>query len=90
MKRRILQILVPCIILAVVAGLYLIKNPPVSKQESDGIEKAAVPEGGADFSLTTTEAIDFETMSSYDLTMIIDYESDSYIPCKQLATLLET
>ena len=89
-RKRILQILVPCIILAVIAGIYLIKNPPVSKQESDGIEEAAVPEGGADFSLAVTEAIDFETMSSYGLPMIIDYGSDSCIPCKQMAPVLET
>lgn len=36
-RKRILQILVPFIILAVIAGIYLIKNPPVPKQESDGI-----------------------------------------------------
>ena len=88
-RKRILQILVPCIILAVIAGIYLIKNPPVSKQESNGIEEA-VPEGGADFSLAATEAIDFETMSSYGLPMIIDYGSDSCIPCKQMAPVLET
>lgn len=36
-RKRILQILVPCVILTVIAGIYLIKNPPVPKQESDGI-----------------------------------------------------
>lgn len=76
--------------MAVIAGIYLIKNPPVSQQESDGIEEAAVPEGGADFSLAATEAIDFEMMSSYGLPMIIDYGSDSCIPCKQMAPVLET
>ncbi len=49
-----------------------------------------MPEGGADFSLATTGAIDFETMSSYGLPMIIDYGSDSCIPCKQMAPVLET
>lgn len=49
-----------------------------------------MPEGGADFSLAATEAIDFETMSSYGLPMIIDYGSDSCIPCKQMAPVLET
>lgn len=89
-KKRVLQILVPCIILAIIAGIYLVKNPLISKQENDGIEETAVPEGGADFSLAATEAIDFETMSSYGLPMIIDYGSDSCIPCKQMAPVLET
>lgn len=30
-KKRVLQILVPCIIVAAIAGIYLIKNPPVSE-----------------------------------------------------------
>lgn len=89
-KKRILQILVPCIILAVIAGIYLIKNPPAYEQESDGIEETAALEGGADFSLAATEAIDFEAMSSYGLPIIIDYGSDSCIPCKQMAPVLET
>lgn len=76
--------------MALIAGIYLIKNPPVSEQESDGIKETAASEGGADFSLTATEAIDFETMSSYGLPMIIDYGSDSCIPCKQMAPVLET
>ena len=47
-------------------------------------------EDGADFSLAVTEAVDFQEMSSYGLPMIIDYGSDSCIPCKQMALVLET
>ena len=89
-KKRVLQILVPCIILAAIVGLYLIKNPPVSEPENRNTEEAATLEGGADFSLAVTEAVDFEEMSSYGLPMIIDYGSDSCIPCKQMAPVLET
>lgn len=71
-------------------GLYLIKNPPVSEPENRNTEEAVTLEGGADFSLAVTEAVDFEEMSSYGLPMIIDYGSDSCIPCKQMAPVLET
>ena len=87
-KKRVLQILVPCIIVAAIAGIYLIKNPPVSEPENKNTEEATL-EGGADFSLAVTEAVDFEEMSSYGLPMIIDYGSDSCIPCKQMAPVLE-
>lgn len=89
-KKRVLQILIPFIILAVIAGIYLIKNPPTSRQGNSGSEEAEKTEGGADFSLAATEAIDFEAMSAYGLPMIIDYGSDSCIPCKQMAPVLET
>ena len=88
-KKRVLQILVPCIIVAAIAGIYLIKNPPVSEPENKNTEEATL-EDGADFSLAVTEAVDFEEMSSYGLPMIIDYGSDSCIPCKQMAPVLET
>ena len=45
-KKRVLQILVPCIILAAIVGLYLIKNPPVSEPENRNTEEAATLEGG--------------------------------------------
>ena len=88
-KKRVLQILVPCIILAAIVGIYLIKNPPVSEPENKNTEEATL-EDGADFSLAVTEAVDFEEMSSYGLPMIIDYGSDSCVPCKQMAPVLET
>ena len=89
-RKRIFQILIPCIILAVIAGIYLVKNPPVSKHETNSIKEAETSKSGADFSLAATEATDFEEMASYGLPMIIDYGSDSCIPCKQMAPVLET
>lgn len=37
-----------------------------------------------------TEAIDFEALSEYGLPIIVDYGSDSCIPCQQMAPVLET
>lgn len=113
-KKRVVQILVPCIILVAVAGIYLAKNPSLisQKQEtqisaSDNGEKEEhqnqavqdenntvsdidhVQGENADFSLAVTETVDFEEMSSYGLPMIVDYGSDSCIPCKEMAPVLE-
>lgn len=46
-KKRVLQILVPCIILAAIVGIYLIKNPPVSEPENRNTEETATLEGVA-------------------------------------------
>lgn len=43
----------------------------------------------ADFSLAVTELVDYEALSSYGLPIIVDYGSDSCIPCKEMAPVLE-
>lgn len=113
-KKRVVQVLVPCIILVAVVGIFLIKNPSFISQKletqnsaSDSGEKEEhqnqsvqdenntvsdtdhVQGENADFSLAVTETVDFEEMSSYGLPMIVDYGSDSCIPCKEMAPVLE-
>lgn len=85
-KETILKILVPCVILVVIGGIYLFKNLPELTQ---GPENAVTPEDAA-FVLAATEAIDFEALSEYGLPIIVDYGSDSCIPCQQMAPVLET
>ncbi len=79
-KKSIVKILVPCLILLVIGGIYLIKNPPAPKGK---------PQDAA-FALVATEAIDFEALSEYGLPIIVDYGSDSCIPCQQMAPVLES
>lgn len=43
----------------------------------------------ADFSLAVTELVDYGALSSYGLPIIVDYGSDSCIPCKEMAPVLE-
>lgn len=45
---------------------------------------------GADFSLNVTTAVDFDALSEYGLPIIVDYGSDSCIPCQQMAPVLKT
>lgn len=85
-KKNIIKILIPCLILLVIGGIYLFKNPPVQNQKP---ESTATPEDAA-FTLTATETIDFEALAEYGLPIIVDYGSDSCIPCQQMAPVLET
>lgn len=85
-KKKLVKILAPCLIVAVIVGIYLFKNPPGATQSP---EDSTAPEDAA-FTLTATEAIDFEALSEYGLPIIVDYGSDSCIPCQQMAPVLET
>lgn len=96
-KKRIFQIVIPCLILVAVVGIYLLKNPLHSSQNEESASEATNnaqstdnPDGEIDFSLLAINAIDFDMMAEYGLPMIIDYGSDSCILCKQMAPVLET
>lgn len=60
--------------------------PSGASEETRRTEKGA----GADFALDETSEIDFELLASYQLPVIVDYGSDSCIPCQQMAPVLKT
>ncbi|MEG1966363.1 MAG: thioredoxin family protein [Clostridia bacterium] len=43
----------------------------------------------ADFTLEVTEMVDFAALAEHQLPAIVDYGSDSCIPCKEMAPVLE-
>jgi len=49
----------------------------------------ALTEAGDDFSLNVTEQINLESLKSHNLPIIIDFGSDSCIPCREMAPTLE-
>ena len=85
------QILIPFVIVAILVVLWFLKN---AQPESDA-PSITEPTGtvadhlqNADFSLNATEQIDFAARSEYGLPIIVDYGSDSCIPCKKMAPVL--
>lgn len=60
-------------------------NPGTAASVSPG---TAVP-NNPDFGLHVTEKIDLEKLKSYGLPIIIDFGSDSCIPCKEMAPVLK-
>lgn len=92
-KTRLIKILIPLLIVAVIVGIWLVKS------KTDKVENPSLPIGsvelpehlkGADFSLEVTAAVDFNALAEYGLPAIIDYGSDSCIPCKEMAPALKT
>ena len=103
-NKKIITVLLLVIIGVVIIGIYFTKNPvsgeknqpevqlqqtkPDESQQAD-TEKADNEETAADFSLDVSEMIDYEELAAYGLPIIVDYGSDSCIPCKQMAPVLE-
>ncbi len=84
--NKLVKILVPVLIIAVIAGIWFVKNS--AKEAPDANATPEIMEG-ADFGLRETEAINFEELSAYGLPIIVDYGADSCIPCKAMAPVLE-
>lgn len=87
----LIRILILILIAAAIAGLWLFKNADILQQPEPAAEPTpAVNEiPGADFSLESTTMIDFDAFTAFGLPMIVDYGSDSCIPCKEMAPVLE-
>lgn len=82
-KKKLLKIILPVFIVIVIAGIWIIKN-----NNSDTNDFVAT-NNNKDFVLET-EAVDLDVLTVYDLPIIIDFGSDSCVPCKEMAPVLKT
>lgn len=80
-----IKICVPVFIVALICGIWFLKCAG-EKPETDAL--TALEDGN--FALNETEMIDYEALSEYGLPMIVDYGSDSCVPCKAMQPALET
>ena len=79
-KRLAVKIIIPVILVFIVAGIWVLKN----KNDKD-----VANTDNSDFGLHVTGQIDMDKMKSYGIPIIIDFGSDSCIPCKEMAPVLE-
>jgi thioredoxin 1 len=94
-KQKLIRIIIPVCIVLVIAGIWLVKNAN-NGPDGDGI----LPEGKSGTGLISpnndtdfvleTESVDLDVLKAYGLPLIIDFGSDSCIPCKEMAPVLKT
>lgn len=85
-KKLLIRIIVPILILAVITVIWKVKTHPTHTAIDNNLVTA---ENKEDFLLETT-SVDLETLTAYSLPIIIDFGSDSCIPCKEMTPVLET
>ncbi|PKM73360.1 MAG: thioredoxin [Firmicutes bacterium HGW-Firmicutes-16] len=89
-KKLLIRILVAVLIAGSLTVIWIVKTHPTPDSLSKGSPGELVKaENEEDFALETT-AIDLDTLKAYDLPIIIDFGSDSCIPCQQMAPVLVT
>ena len=81
------RILIPILVVVVVAGLYLLKNPIGGSAETT-IDPAKGEYASAEYDLDATTNFDLEKILSYGLPVIVDFGADSCEPCKKMAPIL--
>lgn len=94
-KKILIRIIIPVCIVLAVAGIWLVKNidngsdggviPPEGKSGTGLVS----PNNDTDFVLET-DSVDLDVLKTYNLPLIIDFGSDSCIPCKEMAPILKT
>ena len=84
--KKLFQILIPIIIVAIIAAIWLIKNTEQKPATDNIVDNTAE---AADFALDVTEELDLEQLKSYGVPIIIDFGADSCIPCKEMAPVLK-
>lgn len=77
-KKRILRILTPVAIVLIITMIWSIKNQNNSSQIADN----------PDFTLESN-SVDLDNLKTYEMPIIIDFGSDSCVPCKEMAPVLE-
>ncbi len=84
-NKRLLQILIPIVILAVIGGLYLMKNN--ERQAAQARQEALTADNPA-FRLIET-SVDLEGYLSHKLPVIMDFGAEDCAPCQVMKPALE-
>ncbi len=82
-KKLLIRILVPILIAITLTAIWRVKTHPTLTSIDENKEK------NEDFVLAAS-SINLEELKEYKLPIIIDFGSDSCIPCQEMAPVLET
>lgn len=82
-RKLLLRIIVPVMIAAALTIIWQVKTHPTPTPIDEETGKIA------DFVLEAA-SVDLDALKDYGLPIIIDFGSDSCIPCKEMAPVLET
>lgn len=91
-KKKLVKIIVPICIALIIAGIWFLKNHDADMNGADPSQSADIvlvtPKNDEDFTLNASE-INMDMLKGYGLPIIIDFGSDSCLPCLQFFPVLK-
>lgn len=90
-QKQWLKILVPVLVLAVIAGIWAVKNSGAQSEQATQSSASSAASGESqnpDFVLNS-DTIDMTQLTSYGVPIIIDFGADWCGPCQQFEPILE-
>lgn len=84
------KILIVISTLAVVAGIYVYKKSEEEKLNNQNTAQTDSENVAVENSPLEVSSVDLDEIKSYGLPFVIDFGSDSCIPCKEMAPVLKT
>lgn len=87
--KKIMRVLVPALVVLAVVGIWFVKNAGTAAKNPSVQQGSPQTSDDPNFELEA-EAIDLEALTAYGLPIVIDFGSDSCIPCQQMAPVLKT
>ncbi|MBY1896620.1 MULTISPECIES: thioredoxin family protein [unclassified Clostridium] len=88
-KSLIAKILIPILIAVAIIAIFIAKNMQNPTTEPSVIDSTKQTDNDKGFPLKVT-SVSLEEIKQYGIPTVIDFGSDSCIPCKQMAPVLET
>lgn len=88
MNKKIISVVVIVVVVVAIAGIWIIKNNQKNEEKQENVSQNI--EQNPDFKFNVTSEIDIEKLKSYGIPIIIDFGSDSCIPCKQMEPSLKS
>ena len=79
-KKKYLKIFVPVIILILIVGVWMLKNLVLDKNEDYKSDALVTPMEEAHFELDA-KTLDLQELTQYGLPIVLDFGSDSCLPC---------
>lgn len=88
-KKLFIRILVPLIIAVALIVIWYVKTHPTPTVLDEDVSQEHVSAQNEGDCALETAVIELETLTSYQLPIIIDFGADSCIPCKEMAPVLK-
>ena len=90
-KKKWIQIGIIAVILIAIAGIYLLKTAQnKNKTVPNALQTEEVTQENTNNTVLKITSVKLEKIKKYRLPTVIDFGSDSCIPCKEMAPVLKT